>query len=414
MTATPWYRMAIGKHTLVRYCASVASVFAIALVFWPVYDKIQDATAASALLMVVMLVANRWGTGPGISASVLSTIYLNFFFIPPTLKLQLAGGNDFVALVTFLITSIVVGQLSARAQQKTREAQKLYDQLRATFDQSSKMEAMRQSERLKSALLDAVTHDLRTPLTSIKAAATALMKSTSKRETRGNDLTPVARKEFLSMIIDQSDRLNHFIEGMLELAKVQSGNFGEQASTDALEEIVAAALARAEGLLSHHHVKCICEDDVMVESASPRAIAQVIYSIIENATQHAPPGSEIVISAQRSGKREVKVTIEDEGPGIPSEYRQAVFEKFFHLPAQGTGVTSVSPGLGLGLAIARTTTTIAQPPISHRFRNRLFITIGRDRAGTTRVVTGISTVCIGPPSETEDEHHAEIDTHHDE
>ena len=341
------------KRTLVRYFASVASVSAIALAFWPVYDKIQDATAASALLTVVLLVATKWGTGPAIAASVLSTIYLDFFFIRPIFKLELTGGKDFVALATFLITSIVVGQLSARAEQKTREAQKLYDQLCETFDQSSKLEAMRQSERLKSALLDAMTHDLRTPLTSIKAAATALMRSNSNPKSGSSDLTPRSQKEFLSMIVDQSDRLNHFIEGLLELAKVQSGNFGEQASTDTVEEIVGAALARAETLLSQHHVKYCCEEDLMLESVSPRAIAQVVYSIIENATQHAPQGSEIAISAQRASEHEVTVAIEDEGPGILPEYRQAVFEKFFHVPVQGAGAASVNPGLGLGLAIAR-------------------------------------------------------------
>ena len=368
----PW------KRRLFRYLASVASVSAVALAFWPVYDKIQDATAVSTLLMVVLLVATRWGTGPAITASVLSTVYLNFLFIPPALKFQLPGGKDFVSLVTFLITSIVVGQLSARAQQKTREAQRLYDQLRETFDQSSKLEAMRQSERLKSALLDAVTHDLRTPLTSIKAAATALMRSNSNLEPGNNDLTPMAQKEFLSMIVEQSDRLNHFIQGMIELAKVQSGNFGDQASTDAVEEIVGAALARAETLLTNHHVKCSCEDDLMVESVSPCAIAQVVYSIIENASQHAPQGSEITISAQKVGDHEVTIAIEDEGPGIPAEYRKAVFEKFFHLPPQQDGVMSVSAGLGLGLTIAR--------GIVEAHGGRIWIEDKRNRRQGARVV----------------------------
>jgi K+-sensing histidine kinase KdpD len=345
--------MQLLKHSLLRYLASAASVSAVPLALWPVYDKIEDATAASALLVVVLLVATKWGTGPAITASVLGTVYLNFFFIPPPFKFQLPGGKDLVALVTFLVTSIVVGQLSARAQQKTREAHQLYDQLRETFDQSSKLEATKQSERLKSALLDAVTHDLRTPLTSIKAAATALMRAKNNPELDSNHLTLKAQEEFLSMIVDQSDRLNDFIEGMLELAKVRSGHFGDQPSTDAVEEIIGAAVARAERILSHHRVRCSCEYDLAVESVSPRAIAQVVYSIIENATQHAPQGSEIAISAQSAGDHEVTVVIEDEGPGIPAAYRQAVFEKFFHLPAPATDATSVSPGLGLGLAIAR-------------------------------------------------------------
>jgi K+-sensing histidine kinase KdpD len=345
--------MTVWKRRFGGYLASVASVILVALIFWPVYDKIQGATAASALLMVVLLVATRWGTGPAVTASLLSTIYLNFFFVPPTFKLQLAGGDDFVALVTFLITSIVVGQLSARAQHKTKEAQRLYDQLREAVEQSSKLEAIRQTEKLKSALLDAVTHDLRTPLTSIKAAATALKNSGRSIGPGTSDLAPRAQEDFLSVIVDQSDRLNHFIEGMLELAKVQSGDFGEHASTDSVEEIIGAALARAEKLLANHKITCSCEDDLLVSSVSPKAIAQVIFSIVENAIHHSPRGSEITIKADRVNDQEVRVAVEDEGPGIPREYREEVFEKFVHLPPQTTDATSVSPGLGLGLAIAR-------------------------------------------------------------
>jgi two-component system sensor histidine kinase KdpD len=370
--------MPIGKRALLRYFASVASISAIPLALWPVSDEIDDATAASALLVVVLFVATKWGTGPAITASVLGTVYLNFFFLPPAFRLQLPGGKDLVALVTFLVTAIVVGQLSARAQQKTREAQQLYDRLRDRFDQSSKLEASRQSECLKSALLDAVTHDLRTPLTSIKAAATALMKAKSNPGLNGDNLTPNAQSEFLSMIVDQSDRLNHFIEGMLELAKVRAGNFGDQPSVDAVEEIIGAALARAEAILLHHHVRCTCEDDLMVESVSPRAIAQVIYSIIENSTQHAPQGSEIAISAERAGGDEVRVIVEDEGPGISAEHRHAVFDKFFHLPTPTDGATVVSSGLGLGLAIAR--------GIVEANRGRIWIEDRPDGCCGTRVV----------------------------
>jgi K+-sensing histidine kinase KdpD len=343
---THWNRRLVG------YAASIGGVGLVALVFWPLYHEIQDATAASVLLMLVLVVATRFGTGPAIAASFLGAIYLNFFFVPPPFKLQLAGGGDLVALVTFSVVSIVVGQLSARAQRKTAEVQRLYDRLREAFEQSSKLEALKQSEQLKSALLDAVTHDLRTPLTSIKAAATALMNS-QRNQASLSGFGPDAEREFLHMIVDQADRLNHFIEGMLELAKVQSGNFGDQASTDSVEEIIGAALARADKLLTSHQVRCICEDDLLVSSVSPKAIAQVVFSLVENATRHAPRASDITITADRLDTEEIKIAVEDEGPGIPPEYRQQVFDKFFQLPVETSTATSGGPGLGLGLAIAR-------------------------------------------------------------
>jgi K+-sensing histidine kinase KdpD len=342
--------MTVWNRKFFGYTASIAGVCLIALVLWPVYAKVQDSTAASLLLMLVLVVASKFGTGPAIAASVLGAVYLNFFFVPPFLKIQFARGSDLVALVTFSVVSIVVGQLSARAQRKAAEVQRLYDRLREAFEQSSKMEAIKQSEQLKSALLDAVTHDLRTPLTSIKAAASALInRQTSPAAFKG--VGDATQTEFLNMIVDQADRLNHFIEGMLELARVQSGNFGNQASTDSVEEIIGAALARADRLIAQHQVTCLCEDDLQVSSVNPKAIAQVIFSLVENAARYAPPGSEITIMADRLEAGAVRVAVEDRGPGIPQEYRQQVFDKFFQLPTESSTVTSVSSGLGLGLGL---------------------------------------------------------------
>lgn len=337
------------KRQLLGYMASVVGVGLVGLAFWPVYDRIRAGTATSVLLLVVLLIATKFGTGPALSASIVSAICLNFFFVPPPFDLTFPRGWNLVALITFSIVSIVVGQLSARVQRRATEIQRLYDQLRESFDQASRMEGLKQSEQLKSALLDAVTHDLRTPLTSIKVAATALMNSQNGRQSLSG-FEPAAEADFLHVIVDQSDRLNHFIEGMLELAKVQSGNFGERASTDSAEEIINAALARAEKILSCHHVRYVCDDDLMMSSVNPKAIAQVIFSLVENATRHAPRGSEITITAERLGAEGVKVSVEDAGPGVPVQYRQQVFDKFFQLPVEGSGAMSNGPGLGLAIA----------------------------------------------------------------
>ncbi len=343
--------MKFWKRQLLGYAASIAGVTLVGLIYWPLYDKIRAGTATSLLLLLVLLIATRFGTGPAICTAIASAICLNFFFVPPPFDVTFPVGWNLVALLAFSVVAIVVGQLSARLQRRATEIQRLYDQLRKSFDQASKMEALKQSERLKSALLDAVTHDLRTPLTSIKAAATALKNSQNGGQSLA-DLKPAAERDFLNVIVDQSDRLNRFIEGMLELAKVQSGNFGERTSTDSAEEIITAALARAENILSGHQVTYGCEDDLVMSSVNPKAIAQVIFSLLENAARCAPRGSEITITAERAGD-EVRIAVEDAGPGIPPQYRQQVFEKFFQVPAGHSDVTSIGAGLGLGLAIAR-------------------------------------------------------------
>src|SRR5690348_16074820 len=119
------------QSRVVGYAVSIFGVVLVALILWPFYPQVRGITAATALLVVVLLVATKWGIGPALVSSLLGATYLNFRYVPPTLKFefQLADGDDLVALVAFLITSLMVGQLSARAQRRTREVQQLYDQL---------------------------------------------------------------------------------------------------------------------------------------------------------------------------------------------------------------------------------------------------------------------------------------------
>jgi two-component system sensor histidine kinase KdpD len=331
----------------VGYLAAVLGVLFVALAFWPINEEVRGITAATGLLLVVLLVAIRWGTGPALVSSVLSAIYLNFFFVPPTrsFTFQLADGDDLVSLVAFLATSLLVGQLSARAQSRARENQRLYEQLKHAIQKTSHLEAIRQSEKLKTALLDAVTHELRTPLTSIKAAATALMAERKSPVA----ISARAREHFLKIIDEQSDRLNHFIEGMLELAKIESGDLVSARQQVPVEDIIGAALVRGEEMLARHSVVVDCDEGLSV-LANAKAIAQVIFSLLENAVKYAPPGTRILVAASLREHEGFQLSVEDEGPGVPAPFRQQVFEKFYRGPNPESAHVS---GMGLGLAIAR-------------------------------------------------------------
>lgn len=145
--------------------------------------RVNHTTAALALLLLVLLIATRWGIRPAVLVSVVGVLYFNFFFLPPLGTFTIADPDNWVALFAFLVTALVVGQLSARAKQRAEEAEagqreieRLYRESQEVFARASEAEALRRSEQLKSALLDAVTHDLRTPLTAIKASATTLLE----------------------------------------------------------------------------------------------------------------------------------------------------------------------------------------------------------------------------------------------
>src|SRR5207249_8225213 len=122
-----------------------------------------------------------WGTGPALAASASASLSYSYYFLS-SMGFGIENPNDWVAFVTFTGTAIIVGELSARAERRHLEAQegrreieRLYQALQAAFDRASEAEAARRNEELKAALLDALTHNLRTPLTAIKAAVTALI-----------------------------------------------------------------------------------------------------------------------------------------------------------------------------------------------------------------------------------------------
>jgi K+-sensing histidine kinase KdpD len=335
----------------IGYLAGVLGVLAVALLLAPFYPDVRVLTAANSLLIVVLLVALTWGMRPAFLASFLAALYLNYYYVPPLKQFDfhVDGTEDIIGLVAFMITSIAVGQLSLRLRQRAEENKGLYDQLRATFDRTSQLEAIKRSEALKSALLDTVTHDLRTPLTSIKAAATAVISLRKSKQIAGSG-ADAAEDSLLSVVVQQADRLNRFIEGMIEMATIDAGGAKNAAGPIAVDEAVGDAIERAADALQEHSIVVECQDDFMA-AVNAKAVTQVVFSLLENAGKYSPPGSIVRVSAERCGEG-IQISVEDEGPGIPQALRERVFDKFFRGQEPGAHGARVS-GLGLGLTIAR-------------------------------------------------------------
>lgn len=282
----------------------------------------------------------------------------NFFFLPPFHTFTIADPQNWVALTAFFITALVVGQLSANAKRRAEEAEagrieirRLYEDLQGAFERASEAEALEKSERLKSALLDAVTHDVRTPLTSIKASATLLMEDREATEPAAR-LSPEEQRALLRVINHGADRLDRFIEGIVDLARIDTGDMSLHRHWGAVEDIIDAALAQAEPLTRHHQIKVIANEELPVVRVDARAVAEVIYTLLDNASKYSNPNTLITIEAARAGDDLIEIIVEDQGPGIPSGLRERVFERFYRAAGEGAGAGRAG-GIGMGLAIAR-------------------------------------------------------------
>ena len=369
------------------YVVAALSVGALTLLLKTVGEHVNAATVSLALLLNVLFIATRWGSLPALAASIFALLCFNFFFLPPFGRFTIAATDNWIALLAFLVTAVTAGQLSASAKRRAEEAEagrreieRLYAELRDAFERASHAEALRQSEKLKSALLDAVTHDLRTPLTSIKASITTLLD-----ELRGRvDTEPVAldtesRVEMMEVIDEESDRLSRFINGLIELARIEAGELQLRRRWGAVEEIISTALSRAEPITRNHRVDLEVEKELPGVRVDERAVSEVVYTLIDNAAKYSPTGSTIRITARRSGDKLIEMGVEDDGPGISIELRERVFDKFFRATRDGDIPNHQPTGTGMGLAIAK--------GIVEAHYGKIWIEPGREGKGTRVLFT---------------------------
>jgi K+-sensing histidine kinase KdpD len=347
-----------SKGYLIAVVSMAAATAGLALIRL----HINPTTVALVLLLVVLFIATMWGSRPALLAAVQGMLCFNFFFLPPYHTFTIADAQNWVALAAFLIIAVTAGQLSARAKRRAEEAEasrveieRLYTELQDAFERASHAEALKQSEKLKSALLDAVTHDIRTPLTSIKASVTTLLDEVRSEKDNGEQiaLDAESRKDMLEVIDEESDRLSRFVEALIELARIEAGEMHLRRGWGTIEEIITTALARAQALTRNHRVEIQIEDDLPAVRVDPRAVGEVIYTLVDNAAKYSPAGTLIRIQAEREGEEMIRLAVEDEGQGIPAKLRDRVFDKFYRATRGGDAGVHQPSGLGMGLAIAR-------------------------------------------------------------
>lgn len=203
----------------------------------------------------------------------------------------------------------------------------------------ARSEAAREGERLRSAILDSVTHEFRTPLTSIKASITSLLSTTS--------LNSEDRHELMTVINEESDRLNRLVGEAAEVAQLESHEFQLDLEDCHVRDLVQAAVAGVRQALGRHPIETRVPEEITVRLDADR-IKEVLIQLLENAAKYSPPESPIRITAELKGAN-LEMSVADQGAGIEDMEQQLIFDKFYRGKNQRYRVQ----GTGMGLAIAR-------------------------------------------------------------
>jgi two-component system sensor histidine kinase KdpD len=198
-----------------------------------------------------------------------------------------------------------------------------------------------ESERLRSALLTSISHDLKTPLASVLGAASTMRDLASA-------LSDTEKRDLLATVIDESERLNRFIANLLDMTKLESGAIVPNTALHDLSEIVGSALRRASKILTAHKVELVLAADLPMLQLDAVLFEQVLFNLLDNAAKYSPAETTISIKSQRE-RDQVMLQIADEGDGIPPDELESVFDKFYRAQKGD----HVRPGTGLGLAISR-------------------------------------------------------------
>ena len=289
----------------------------------PARSDIDLSSVLLLFLLTVLLAAAVGGLGPALTAAVLSFALINWFFTPPLHTWQVEHLDNVLALFVFLAVGGIVSWYGTTAGRRRVEAARA----QAGTD-------------LRNALLAAVSHDLRTPLASIKASATSLL---------ADDVvwSPEDVREFSTTIAEETDRLTALVANLLDMSRLTTGALPVRQIEVGVDELVLSAVASLGDRAPDEALDLAVSEDLPTVTTDPSLVERAIANVVGNALAWSPPGHLVRVEATATG-RHVELRVLDDGPGIAPGDRDRVF-----LPFQRHGDRSQGAGVGLGLAVAR-------------------------------------------------------------
>lgn len=318
------------------YLAGLALVALVTMIGLVTHGLIVATNLVMLFLLAVVIVALRWGLGPAIFTALASVVAFDFFIVPPRLTFEVADTQYLLTFVGLLITGVVISTLAARARQRADEAVERAQLL----EQAREAELLRATEKLQTALLNSISHDLRTPLASITGAVSTLRDPEVQ-------LDEATRAELIADVAAEADRLNRLVGNLLDMTRVEAGALHITREPGDMAEVIGAALEQRAGALRERNLVLRVERDLPPIPMSEPLIVQVVVNLLDNALKYSGEKTAIEVSAARDAAV-VAVEVADRGVGFPEGDERHIFDKFYRVQQPGR----VS-GTGLGLAIAK-------------------------------------------------------------
>ena len=340
-----------GSSPAVGAALGLALVVLLSVLLVPMRNDISAAGPALALVLPVVAAGVIGGGWAALATAVASGLAFNLAFIVPYGTLKIDAVEDAIALGVFVVVAVAVGMLVSleddrrrAAEQRTRELTELYEELDRMSSErerlaaeAARLAAFERVDEQRAALLRSVSHDLRTPLASIRAVASDLRD--------GAAYDKDTERELLGMVCDESERLDRLVANLLSMSRIEAGALQPDHQAVDVEELVCDRARRLGPRFGDVRLRVALAPALPLVRGDYSQLDQVVTNLLDNAARFAPPGSEVVVEGTAlDGVVELRVA--DRGPGVPADEREAVFRPF-HRGGDGGGAS------GLGLAISK-------------------------------------------------------------
>lgn len=305
--------------------------------------QIEQVHVVLVYLLIVLGASVTGGRPLGFTLAALAFGAIDYWFQLPYDEIAVAKPLDWLVLIAFLVTAVVTTQLLARARAREAEARERAAEVARLAREVQHAEALRESARFKDTLLASVSHDFRTPLATVRALSEEITRAPEPD-------AATAVRAAAGIIAEQADRLIHLVENVLDLSRIRGGALPVHAELNTAEDLVGAAVRRAQGVLAGHPI------EFTIDWTAPALTGhfdfthalRALSNLLENAAKYSPAGTPITIEVQRQD-RWLVIAVADRGPGVAAAERERIFEAFY----RPSDTAPDAGGVGLGLAIAR-------------------------------------------------------------
>ncbi len=321
----------LRAHALALLCAVVLTFVLLLL-----RDTLTLANITMFFLLLVVLVAITQGIVPALVTTFVSFFSINFFFVPPYYTLWASDSRELLDLIVFLIVAMIAGRLGAYSRQQAEIARQQVREGEMLLEMERKSRKFEEADRLKTALLHAVSHDLRTPITIIKSSASNLRQLRSR-------LTPQQQVELAETIETEADQLDRLVGNLLDMSRLKAGALRLSVGLNSLEEVAGDVAARVWQLTKQERLKIDFPDTMPLVEFDYGLILQAVTNLVDNALRYEPAAQQVELQGEQL-KEWALFRIINHGETIDEETKAHMMEPFYR---------GKDGRIGLGLPIAK-------------------------------------------------------------